>query len=110
MPMGSTASLPGTVPHFPVELSAPDIGPWLAGNTGVPGVTALAGPRPGPHVVLVALLHGNEIAGALVLDRLLREHVQPGARPADAWCSPTCPPSPASTPSTPPRRASSTRT
>lgn len=75
--MGSAASLSGAVPHFAVELSAPDIGPWLAGNTGVPGVTALSGPLPGPHVVLIALLHGNEIAGAIVLDRLLRDAVRP---------------------------------
>lgn len=75
--MGSAASLSGAVPHFPVQLSAPDLGPWLAGNTGVPGVTTLSGPRLGPHVVLVALLHGNEIAGAIVLDRLLRQNVRP---------------------------------
>lgn len=75
--MGSAASLSGAVPHFPVELSAPDLTPWLPGNTGIPGVTTLSGPRPGPHVVLVALLHGNEIAGAIVLDRLLRDGISP---------------------------------
>ncbi|HYZ63271.1 MAG TPA: succinylglutamate desuccinylase/aspartoacylase family protein, partial [Acetobacteraceae bacterium] len=75
--MTSAASLPGAVPHFPVELSAPDIGPWLAGNTGVPGVTSVVTRAPGPHVVLVALLHGNEIAGAIVLDRMLRAGLRP---------------------------------
>ncbi|GAC1341648.1 MAG: M14 family metallopeptidase [Acetobacteraceae bacterium] len=65
------------MPHFPVELDAPDIGPWLAGNTAVPGVTTLRGERPGPHVILTALLHGNEIAGAVVLDRLLRQGFRP---------------------------------
>ena len=62
----------GVVPHFSVELSAPDIGPWLSGNTGVPGVTSLRSSSPGPNVVIMALLHGNEIAGAVVLDRMLR--------------------------------------
>src|SRR4051794_20108208 len=75
--MGPAATLPRTVPHFPVELSAPDIGPWMAGNTGVPGVTTFAGSRPGRHLVLVALLHGNEISGAIVLDGLLRTGFKP---------------------------------
>jgi len=75
--MGPAAPLPGAVPHFPVELPAPDIGPWLPGNTGVPGVTTLTGARQGSHVVLIALLHGNEIAGAVVLDRLLRAGFKP---------------------------------
>ncbi len=75
--MGPATAFPGAVPHFPVELTPPDIGPWLAGNTGVPGVTNLTASRPGPHVVLVALLHGNEIAGAVVLDGLLRAGVLP---------------------------------
>ncbi len=71
--MGSAPTFSGVVPQFPVELGPPDLSPWLAGNTGVPGVTALHGPRPGPEVVLLALLHGNEIAGAIVLDQLMRE-------------------------------------
>lgn len=75
--MRSAATLTGAVPHFPVELSAPDIASWLLGNTGVPGVTTLDGAQPGPHVVLVGILHGNEIAGAIVLDQLLRHGVQP---------------------------------
>ena len=75
--MGSASGLSGAVPHFPVELTPPDIGPWLAGNTGVPGVTTLAASRSGPHVVLVGLLHGNEIAGAVVLDRILRAGLRP---------------------------------
>jgi len=75
--MGPTTPASGAVPHFPVELPPPDIDPWLAGNTGVPGVTSLAGPLPGPHLVLISLLHGNEIAGAVVLDRMLREGFTP---------------------------------
>ncbi len=74
--MGSV-SPSGVVPHFSVELSAPDIGPWLAGNIGVPGVTTLKAATAGPHLVLLALLHGNEIAGAVVLDRLLRTGRRP---------------------------------
>lgn len=66
----------GTLPHFVVNLPAPDITRWLAGNTGVPGFTTIAGAQPGPHVVVTALIHGNELAGAIVLDGWLRAGVR----------------------------------
>lgn len=75
--MDPTAPAPAAIPHFPVEFAAPDLTPWLAGNTGVPGVTTLISGAPGPHVVVLGLLHGNEIAGAVVLDRMMRQGVQP---------------------------------
>ena len=75
--MGSSSIFPGAVPQFPVELSPPDLHPWLAGNTGIPGVTRLCAAAPGPAVVLLGLLHGNEIAGAIVLDQLMREGFRP---------------------------------
>ena len=65
------------VPHFDVALTAPDIMPWIAGNTGLPGFTTFTAFEPGPHVALVAVLHGNEVAGAIVLDRMLRAGVRP---------------------------------
>jgi len=68
---------PPPVPRFPVDIAAPDIGPWRAGNTGIAGFTSFTGPAAGPHVLMLALTHGNEIAGAIVLDRLLRRGVRP---------------------------------
>jgi predicted deacylase len=65
------------LPRFEVQLRAPDITRWLPGNTGVPGFTSLAGPAPGPHVMVLALTHGNEIAGAIALDRLLAAGLRP---------------------------------
>ena len=67
------------LPEFPVYLPVPDITPWLAGNTGTPGIWRIAAEsgRAGPEVVIVSLMHGNEIAGAIVLDRLLRGGVAP---------------------------------
>ncbi len=62
---------PGALPHFAVEVTPPDISRWVAGNTGVPGFTTLDSGRPGPHVAAVALVHGNELAGAIVLNQLL---------------------------------------
>ena len=67
----------GTLPHFTIEVSPPDISPWLAGNTGVPGFTTLESGVPGPHVAVTALMHGNELAGAIVLDRVLRAGFTP---------------------------------
>ena len=63
------------LPHFAVDLAAPDLAPWLQGNTGVPGFTTIRSDRPGPHVVVTALVHGNELAGAIVLDAMLRAGV-----------------------------------
>jgi predicted deacylase len=60
------------LPAFEVRLTAPDISRWMAGNTGVAGFTTRASDQPGPHVALLGIAHGNEIAGAIVLDRLLR--------------------------------------
>jgi predicted deacylase len=67
------------LPDFPVFVPVPDLTPWLAGNAGIPGVWRIAAPdaAPGPDVVIVSLMHGNEIAGAVVLDRLLRSGIVP---------------------------------
>lgn len=65
------------VPRFPVAIQAPDIGRWRAGNTGVAGFTTASGARPGPHVVVLAVMHGNEVGGAVVLDRLLEAGLRP---------------------------------
>lgn len=71
------APAPAVLPQFAVELTAPDLTPWRTGNTGVSGFTTLAGISEGPHVMLVSLMHGNELAGAIVLDRLLRAGLRP---------------------------------
>jgi predicted deacylase len=65
------------LPSFEVRLEKPDIGPWREGNVGVPGFMSFRGRDLGPHVMIVALIHGNEIAGGIVLDRLLREGLRP---------------------------------
>ena len=64
------------LPRFPVRLSAPDLRHWRQGNQA-PGVWSFAAAEPGPHVALVALTHGNEIAGAHLLARWL----EAGRRP-----------------------------
>ncbi len=71
------ASGAGALPAFDVEIEAPDLSAWRAGNHGLPGFWSFTSPNPGPHVVVTALVHGNEIAGAVVLDRLLRDRPAP---------------------------------
>ena len=70
-------SSPSALPDFKVRLCRPDISDWVAGNTGIRGFTTRASDQPGPHVALLSLVHGNEIAGAVVLDRLLRAGLKP---------------------------------
>jgi predicted deacylase len=57
-------------------LSPPDINRYR-GNTGIDYVTTLESQQPGPHVLLTALVHGNELCGAIALDYLFREEVRP---------------------------------
>jgi predicted deacylase len=75
--IGTTPAQQSSLPRFDVQLRAPDIRRWLRGNTGIAGFTQFAAPAPGPHVMLLALTHGNEIAGAIALDRLLTAGVRP---------------------------------
>ncbi len=60
-----------------VNIARPDLRRWLSGNCGIPGAWSFAAAAPGPHVAITAILHGNEIAGAVVLDRLLRAGLRP---------------------------------
>ena len=64
---------------YPVELEAPDISPYRAGNCGIEYVTSFDSGAAGPHLMLAALTHGNELCGAIALDWLLRQGVRPRA-------------------------------
>ena len=60
-----------------VEIEAPDLAPWREGNAGVDYAHTLESGRPGPHLMVSAVVHGNELCGAIVLDELLRAEVRP---------------------------------
>lgn len=60
-----------------VELEAPDIGAHRQSSTGTEYVQTFESAKPGPHVLVNALTHGNEICGAIAVDRLLRAGVRP---------------------------------
>ncbi|HET9577555.1 MAG TPA: succinylglutamate desuccinylase/aspartoacylase family protein [Usitatibacter sp.] len=65
------------MPSVPIELTAPDIRPHRKSSTGTDYVHVLESGKPGPNVLVMALTHGNEICGAIVVDRLLREGLRP---------------------------------
>ncbi|NKC32995.1 peptidase M14 [Roseomonas sp. BU-1] len=65
------------LPPLEVRLPRPEGGRWRAGNGGIPGAWHFAGAEPGPHLMVSAGVHGNEIAGALLLERWLRDRVRP---------------------------------
>lgn len=68
---------PLPVASHPVELSPVDIAPYRGGSDGPEHVLSWTAARPGPHVVVNALMHGNELCGALALDALLRAGLRP---------------------------------
>ena len=65
------------MPAEAVEIEAPDLAPWRRSNAGVDYVHTFASGHPGPHVMVSAVVHGNELCGAIVLDELLRAEVRP---------------------------------
>jgi len=73
----SVGTAAAALPSFEVRIDRPDLTPWRAGNTGIPGFTSIAAEATGPHVLLLALMHGNEYTGAIVLDRMLRAKLRP---------------------------------
>jgi predicted deacylase len=62
---------------YPIELSAPDISPYKTGNTGIDYISSFDSGKSGPHVMLTAVVHGNELCGAIALDFLLQHRIRP---------------------------------
>jgi predicted deacylase len=60
-----------------IEVTPPDIEPYRAGNTGVPFATTFDSGHAGPHAMICAIVHGNELCGAIALDRLLQAEFRP---------------------------------
>ena len=64
---------------YPIELDALDISAYRNGNTGVDHATTFDSGRPGPHVLVSAVVHGNELCGAHAVDFLHRSDIRPSA-------------------------------
>jgi predicted deacylase len=63
--------------NYPVRISPPDISAYRAGNTGIEYATTYDSGKTGPHVMLTAVVHGNELCGAIALDWLTHENLRP---------------------------------
>jgi hypothetical protein len=72
---------PCPILNYTVGLMRPTSSP-IASATRHPDTSPPSRQGPGPHVVVAALTHGNEICGAIALDRLFRAKIRPrrGAR------------------------------
>ncbi len=62
---------------YPIELPKPDLSPYRRGNVGPDYVHSFDSGKPGPHVMVNALTHGNELCGAVALDFLFRHDLRP---------------------------------
>lgn len=62
---------------YPIEIEFPNIDEHAVGNTGIDYVHTFDSGTPGPHVMINALTHGNEVCGAIVVDALLRFGLRP---------------------------------
>lgn len=63
--------------EYPIELAPVDIAPYRDGNTGIPYAWTFDSGEPGPHVLVNAVIHGNELCGAIAVDFLFRHGVRP---------------------------------
>lgn len=62
---------------YSIDIDFPDITPYAAGNQGIPYLYQFDSGKPGPHVMINALTHGNEVCGAIVVKALLDLEVRP---------------------------------
>ena len=64
-----------TPPDF--EVLPRDLTPYRRGNTGIDYVHRFESGRPGPHVLVNALTHGNEFCGMVAATHLLDQGIRP---------------------------------
>lgn len=62
---------------YPVELEAPDISAYRTGNTGIDYVHTFDSGKPGPDAMINAVIHGNELCGAIAVDYLMSQNIRP---------------------------------
>ena len=61
----------------PAKLAPIDLSPWRQGNTGIAFASTIRAVRPGPHALIMALMHGNELCGAHAIAYLHTHQVRP---------------------------------
>lgn len=72
--MNNPAFEPDTAP---LEVLPRDLSAYREGNVGIPYVHRFESGRPGPHVLINAITHGNEICGMVAATHLLDTGVRP---------------------------------
>ncbi|MGE8657060.1 MAG: succinylglutamate desuccinylase [Achromobacter sp.] len=72
--MPNPAFAPDTAP---LEVLPRDLSAYRQGNTGIDYVHRFESGKPGPHVLINALTHGNEICGMVAATHLLDSGVRP---------------------------------
>ncbi len=65
------------LPEPVLEVLPTDLTPYKAGNTGIDYVHTFDSGRSGPHLVVNALMHGNEFCGMTAVTRLLDLEIRP---------------------------------
>jgi len=60
-----------------LEVTPRDLSPYRAGNTGIEYVHRFESGKPGPHVMVNGLTHGNEFCGMVAVCHLLDSGVRP---------------------------------
>lgn len=66
-----------TLSAYPIEAGFPDIRPYAEGNSGIPYIHTFDSGVAGPHVMINALTHGNEVSGAIAVKDLLDLGIRP---------------------------------
>jgi predicted deacylase len=61
----------------PIEVTPRDLSAYRAGNTGIDYVHRFESGKPGPHVMINGLTHGNEFCGMVAVCHLLDRGVRP---------------------------------
>ena len=64
-------------PLPPIEVTPRDLSRYRTGNTGIDYVHRFESGRPGPHVLINGLTHGNEFCGMVAVCHLLDSGVRP---------------------------------
>lgn len=64
-------SAAGDSAPYPIEIAFPDLRPHAEGNCGISYLYQFDSGVPGPHVMVNALTHGNEVSGAIAVSDLL---------------------------------------
>lgn len=64
-------------PLPPIEIQPRDLAPYRRGNTRIDYVHRFESGKPGPHVLVNALTHGNEFCGMVAATHLLDAGVRP---------------------------------